>query len=232
MTAKRNDAAVVLVSNWLVLSPCVRSSSGARVTLTGPKCWHLAQWHCTQTLGRNMDCYTERTNKRYFLQTHVLKKTLLLRTSEAGGWQVMGNGRSIYFDNTQEKKSHTDSHTTHLKGFSEHQSFCFLVLLHGARVKPGKEHFNPMFYLDSCYFFDLVRCADLTFLFLSDTFRLWTCLFVHNSLFWCVSSFTCPLLNNWCKYLNTEGKKNKKNKLKSFKKLMAHILANYGADLD
>lgn len=95
-------------------------------------------------------------NKSYFLQTHILKQTLLLQARKAGGWQAeWKNGRtergaSILI--TFKKKSHTLRHTLHiLKVFFERYSYSFLILLHGARMKPGKEHFNTMFYFESCF---------------------------------------------------------------------------------
>lgn len=82
----------------------------------------------------------------------------------------MGNGgteqgASILI--TVKRKSHT--HYT-FKRFS----YSFLMLLRGARMKPGKEHFNAMFYFKSCFVltFFFVRYADFTSSFLSDTFRL------------------------------------------------------------
>lgn len=71
-----------------------------------------------------MDCYKKKgqkkeekknNNKSYFLQTHILKQTLLLQASRAGGWQAeWKNGRtergaSILI--TVKKKSHTLRHT-------------------------------------------------------------------------------------------------------------------------
>lgn len=83
-----------VVSDWLVLSPCVRSSSGAGVTL---------KLLSADTQHSDSACKAPDTEEehgllhridKYFLQTHIFKPTLPLRASKAGGWQAMGNGRT------------------------------------------------------------------------------------------------------------------------------------------
>lgn len=73
--------------------------------LRGPKSW--------DSLCEELDTPGTQTvphkgqKQRYFLWTQILKQTLLLQTSKAGGQQTVGkwkNGTmSIYFDNGQEK---------------------------------------------------------------------------------------------------------------------------------
>lgn len=97
---------------------------------------------------------------------------------------------SIYFDNghREREKCHTQTHTcihniTQLLFFCAHISDSFLVLFWGARMKPGIEHYNTMCRFRVIVLF-LPFCKICWFcFFLSDTFELWTCLFVHNSLF-------------------------------------------------
>lgn len=107
-----------------------------------------------------------RTDK-YFLQTHIFKPTLLLRASKAGGRQAMGNGRteqgaSILI--TVKKKIKNLKKVTLQMSFKKRFfSYSFITLLCGARMKPGKEHFNSMLCFES--HFVLTFCKICWFYF-------------------------------------------------------------------
>lgn len=105
----------------------------------------------------------KKEKKRYFLQTHILKQTLLLRASKAGGWMA-GNGgwqsrtRSIYFDNSRDKKSHA---TQVLKGFF----LCVTIILFW--YFSGEPRWNQEKDISTCFYFCFVFVRYATFTSLS-----------------------------------------------------------------
>lgn len=179
-----------------------------------------------QTLGRNMDCYTERTKKRkkeekkkkiFYKQTHILKQTLLLQTNKAGGWQAMGNGRTEWGASiliTVKKKKVTHTHTRTHYTFFEHEFIFFstVTLLRGARMKPGKEHCNTMFHFESCF---VLTCCKICWFYI--TFFLILSGFEPAFLYiiLCFGVFLASRVLLWLIGANIWIQNAQKNKLKS-----------------
>lgn len=107
MLLLQKKTAVAVVSDWLVLSPCVRSSSGAGVSLKGPpppphprvltlSTMTLHVRH--QTLGRNTDCYTERTNIFYkLIFSNQLSYSEQARLEDGRRWEMEEQNKEHLF---------------------------------------------------------------------------------------------------------------------------------------
>lgn len=152
-------------------------SSGAGVTLKELKCWNSAQWLSMKATWCSRGT-VKRTNKRYFLQTHILEQTHFFPSKQVQRTITTGKrraeeGASIF---KTVKKSHIHYRS---KKFPD----------------PGKNISTPCFILSRVMLWPFCKIDC----YVTDISLLWSCLFVHNVWFCCVSSFMCPSSIGWCK---------------------------------